>query len=324
MKKRFSLLFLTGLLIISVFLLAGCSETQRTDGKIHIVCTIFPQYDWVKQIIAGREDVFDVYLLADGGVDIHNFQPSADDIVRINRCDMFIYVGGMSDDWVESIWKKTSGTGRPDFAFSLLGILGEQVKEEERIEGMTPEEEHEGAHEEEKDEHVWLSLRHAMTLVGYMADQLCRLDPEGAEIYTANADAYIRELSRLDEAYRTAVAAASAQTLVFADRFPFRYLTDDYGLSYYAAFPGCSTETDASFETVIFLANKLDELGLDTILTIDGSNQQIAETVKNATKAKNQKILALNSLQSVSDARGTHYLEVMRRNLDILAQVLEG
>ena len=215
-------------------------------------------------------------------------------------------------------------------------MLGDSVKHEEVVEGMQEEEhEHEDAdehgdgkeheHEEESDEHVWLSLKNAETLVGAISNALQELDAENKEIYAANADAYMKKLAALDAEYQTAVDNATRKTVLFGDRFPFRYLVDDYGLNYYAAFIGCSAETEASFETVSFLAKKADELNLPCVLTIEGKHHKIAETIVKNTAQKSQKILTMDSMQSTTSkdvASGTTYLSVMEKNLAVLKEAL--
>ena len=180
-------------------------------------------------------------------------------------------------------------------------------------------------HGEEKDEHVWLSLKNAQTLCVTIADALCAIDPDNKDAYTANASAYIEKLSALDGEYQSAVDSAARKTVLFGDRFPFRYLVDDYGLSYYAAFVGCSAETEASFETISFLAKKVDELKLPCVLTIEGAQHKIAETIVQNTTSKNQKVLTMDSMQSTTSKdvkNGTTYLSVMEKNLSVLKEAL--
>lgn len=479
---------------------AGEENRVKTgDEKYKIVCTTFPQYDWVMQVLGERKDAFDVTLLLDDGIDLHSYQPTAEDIAKIAACDCFIYVGGESDGWVEDALKEATNTDMQ--VINLLDALGERVKEEEIVEGMEHNHEHEHAHEEfteadikdrsldefegewkslypllangeldaycehkakededetttaetylekytnawncgvtninveadeiafvfdngksvsgqytyagyevkktesgslnvryqfelkegdapkyvqfndhgyepgevahfhiyfgdesfealaevetnpyfvkaeltneevleglmghehehENDEHVWLSLTNAQILCGGIADRLAIIDPENEEVYKANAAAYIDELDALDTQYKEVVEKADAKAVVFGDRFPFRYLMDDYDLEYYAAFAGCSAETEASFETVVFLAEKVDELGLDSVCVIEGSDQKIAETIVQNTKEKNQKILVLDSLQSVTREdmeNGVTYLSTMQDNLEVLKEAL--
>ena len=303
--------------------MTGCSSTNGTDtAKYSIVCTTFPQYDWLREIIGENADSFSLMLLLDKGGDLHSYQPTAESIARISSADMFVYVGGESDTWVEDALK---GAVNKDMrVVNLMDLLGGMVKEEELVEGMQCYEEAE--HEEtEYDEHVWLSLKNAAYLTGALSETLQELDAEHAQEYAANAAAYIESLNALDREYADAVKQSEKKTILFGDRFPFRYLTEDYGINYYAAFAGCSTETDASFETVTFLSGKVDELGLHTILTIEGSDQKIAEIIRENTHGKNQQIQTVNSLQSVTAKEiqdGFTYLEAMREKYEVLKDEL--
>ena len=328
MKKILSI-FVAAVMAAGMFTACSTSteENVEASGRLQIVTTIFPEYDWVMNVLGDTAGNADVTMLLDSGVDLHSFQPTADDIMKIATCDMFIYVGGESDEWVEDA---LSEAVNPDMVvINLLDVLGDSVMEEELVEGMEGEEEEEEGEEEEGpeyDEHVWLSLRNAAVLTQCIADQLCAIDPANMDAYTANAASYIEELNELDAEYSATVAEADVNTLLFGDRFPFRYMTEDYGLDYYAAFVGCSAETEASFETIMFLAGKVDELCLNTVLTIEGTDHRIAETVVENTASSNQQILSLDSMQSVTAedvANGASYIEIMRSNLDILRQALQ-
>ena len=323
MKKLISSLCV---MMLAVSMLTGCGKgTSKDTGKISIVTTIFPEYDWVREITKGNENV-EITMLLDKGVDLHSFQPTADDIVKVSSCDMFIYVGGESDEWVEDALKEA--TNKDMVVINLLDVLGDSVKEEELVEGMEGEEEEEEAEEEEGpeyDEHVWLSLKNAKVLCQYISDELCKLDPDNKATYEANVKAYINELDALDKEYETAVSEALVKTVLFGDRFPFRYMVDDYGLDYYAAFVGCSAESEASFETIKFLADKTDELGLNAILQIESADGKIAQTIKDTTSSKNQQILTMDSMQSVTAkdvSDGATYLGIMRDNLSVLSQAI--
>ena len=505
MKKIITLVLA---LAMAVSLFTGCgkknnAETGESDSnKLSVVTTIFPEYDWVREILGGKAESTDLTMLLDNGVDLHSYQPTADDIAKISDCDLFIYVGGESDGWAKSVLKNAAN--RKMKVINLLEVLGESVKTEEIVEGMQedghdhghshdeqltendiedrtlsdfagawkslhpfllngdldkfcehraeededssttkdtywekykaswqcdaekisingdtitftyadgktvsaeytyagnqPKRNDEGKirsvryqfettsadapkyvqfndhghepgkaehfhiyfgndgfdalmsdktnpffvkdalsvedildelmghdHGEEKDEHVWLSLKNAKTLVGAIADALQELDPDNKGIYAANAAAYIEKLSTLDGAYQSAVDGAARKTVLFGDRFPFRYLVDDYGLGYYAAFAGCSAESEASFETVSFLAKKVDELKLPCVLTIEGKNHKLAETIVQSTAGKNQKVLTMDSMQSMTSkdaANGATYLSVMEQNLSVLKEAL--
>ena len=327
MKKITALLLA---LFMLVGALAGCgkqNDTNQTD-KLSIVTTIFPEYDWVREILGEKADNAEITMLLDNGVDLHSYQHTADDIVKISDCDLFIYVGGESDEWVEDALRNAANGNMK--VINLLEVLGDSVKTEEIVEGMQEEEhEHEDAeeheHEEEADEHVWLSLKNAKMLVRVISKALQELDPDNKDIYAANADAYVKKLSALDAEYQTAVDAASNKTILFGDRFPFRYLVDDYGLRYYAAFVGCSAETEAGFETISFLAKRVDELKLPCVLTIEGAQHKIAETIVRNTTAKNQRVLTMDSMQSTTSKdvkNGTTYLSVMEKNLSVLKEAL--
>jgi zinc transport system substrate-binding protein len=307
-------------------------KTEATTDSIAIVTTIFPEYDWVNVILGENAANAEVTMLLDNGVDLHSYQPTAEDIMKIATCDLFIYVGGESDEWVEDALAEA--TNKEMQVINLLEVLGENVKEEEVVEGMEAEEEHEEAdseeeHEEEEveyDEHVWLSLKNAEILCAAIEESLAAIDPANSDAYKANLDSYVAELDALDQQYQEAVGAANVSTLLFGDRFPFRYLVDDYGLSYYAAFVGCSAETEASFETITFLAQKVDELSLGTVLTIESSDQKIAQTIVENTQSKDQQILTLDSMQSTTSKdveAGTTYLSVMENNLSVLKAALE-
>lgn len=311
--------------IVSAFLilfsLCACGNAKTAEsGKIKVVCTVFPIYDWTREI---AKDKAEIIWLGSNGTDMHSFQPSAADMVKIAECDILIYIGGESDKWVDEAAKQYENEDRE--LVNLTSLLGGSLKEEEHTEGMEEERHGQSEEEAEYDEHIWLSLKNAALFSGAIADDLAEKDPENAEFYKENAGNYTEKLTALDGEYQKAVSRAKNKTLLFADRFPFRYLTEDYGLSYYAAFPGCSAETEASFETVAFLSAKTDELGLKYIIKTETAATKIAETVIANTKEKNQEILVLDSMQSVGikDAQnGTTYLSVMEKNLETLKKAL--
>ena len=331
MKKYIAILLVAAMATLGISACRKENSNQETkiqkESNIKVVTTIFPEYDWVRQIAGKEADQMDITMLLDNGVDLHSYQPTAEDIMKVSDCDLFVYVGGESDSWVDDALKQVKNKDMQ--VVNLLDVLGNSVKEEEVIEGMEPEEEEEEGGEEEEpeyDEHVWLSVKNAEVLSKAIADALEKADPDHKDVYQENASAYSEKLKNLDAKYQEVVDGASQKTLLFGDRFPFRYLVDDYGLSYYAAFVGCSAESEASFETISFLANKVDELGLKDIMAIENSNQKIAKTIIENTKEKNQKILTLYSMQStISDdvKNGTTYLSVMEKNLEVLKEALQ-
>ncbi|MBR1835921.1 MAG: zinc ABC transporter substrate-binding protein [Kiritimatiellae bacterium] len=308
---------------------AADAPAAPSPEKIRVVATIFPAWDWVREVVGAENAGVELTMLLDDGVDLHSYQPTAEDLKKVAESDLFVHVGGESDGWVAPALAAAPNPRRK--VLNLVEALGHAVKAEEIVEGMEHEHHDELAHhddeeEEELDEHVWLSLRHAQTLAGALADSLAALDPSRAAAWRANAAAYCAKLAALDKDYAAAVAAAPRKTLVVADRFPLRYLADDYGLAYFAAFSGCSAETEASFKTVVFLAGKADELGAKALLVLEGANHRIAETVRAAGKAKDRAIVEFDSLQSTTaseTAAGKTYFGTMHKNLDALSGALK-
>ena len=324
MKKIIA--FALALLLCAPLLPAG---SMAENQKLRVTVTIFPIYDWVREIAGENMENMDVTMLLDSGADLHNFQPTASDILNVAKAGLFIFVGGESDGWVDDVLKTAPNPARR--TVNLVETLGGLAKAEELVEGMEHEhedEDHDEDHDHEEaemDEHVWLSLRNARALCRVIADALCEIDPDSAALYQGNLAAYEEKLATLDQKYAEAVAASAFDAILFGDRFPFRYLADDYGLTYYAAFSGCSAESEASFQTIVFLAGKVDELGLPAVLTIENPKTRIAETIVQTTQAKNQKILSMDSLQSITaqDVKaGVSYLAVMESNLESLKQAL--
>lgn len=320
-------------IIISAAMFAASASLFGASKK-SIVCTTFPEYDWVMNILGEKAGSFDVTLLQNNGTDLHSYQPSVKDIAKISNADLFVYVGGESDQWVEKVVSQS--VNKKQIVVNMLEVLGDKVREEEIVEGMQAEEEDEHEHhhhhgededeeEVEYDEHVWLSLNNAIDLTNVLCAEISKIDGGNASVYSKNAEAYTKQLAALDAEFKATVKSAKKSTVLFGDRFPFRYLTDDYDLNYYAAFLGCSAESEASFETIIFLANKVDELGLNAVLTIEKSDKKIAKTVVNSTKNKNQQILEMDSLQSITTKEiigGRNYLSAMKKNLEVLKKAL--
>lgn len=309
-------------IIISVAMLVA-SASVFAAAKKSIVCTTFPEYDWVMNILGNNASKFDVTLLQNNGTDLHSYQPSVKDIAKISKADLFVYVGGESDEWVEKVVAQSAN--KKQIVVNMMEALGDKVREEEIVEGMQAEEEEGDEEEVEYDEHVWLSLNNAIDLTKVLCAEISKIDSANASAYAKNASAYTKELAALNNEYKAAVKSAKKDTVLFGDRYPFRYLTDDYDLKYYAAFVGCSAESEASFETIIFLASKVDELELNAVLTIEKSDKKIAKTIVNNTKAKKQQILEMDSLQSITQKEikaGRNYISAMRKNLEVLKQAL--
>ncbi len=309
---------------VSVSAFSPVPVRAGSEDKLSIVTSIFPIYDWVREILGDQLENVNLTLLLDNGVDLHNYQPTAEDMVEISNCDLFIYVGGESDEWAEDVIK---GTGSEELnTMNLLETLGSSAKVEEALEGMEEEEEEGEEEGEEYDEHIWLSLKNASVLCEAIRENLSQIDPDNADTYAANTEAYCEKLSALDAEYQTAIDEAPVKTLLFGDRFPFRYLSDDYGLTCYAAFSGCSAETEASFETISFLAGKVDELDLSCVMTLEGTEHDIAQTIVSTSKDQDAQILVLDSMQSITSKDvegGAKYLSIMESNLDVLKEALK-
>ncbi len=317
-------------MLMGIGAFSSCGKAENND-KIKIVVTVFPEYDWVMNVLGDNSDKFSVKWLLNSVTDMHSYDPPVSELISVYNADLFIYVGGESDEWAKEALNSGNVVKKDMKVLNLMEILGDKVKEEELKEGMQGEdhdhEDHDHEEEEEKeyDEHVWLSLKNASIFVDKIADAISSLDADNAEKYAANAREYKSKLSALDLRYTEAITDANKNTLVFGDRFPFRYLVGDYGLDYYAAFMGCSADLSAKPETIVFLANKVDELGLNVILVIERSDRKIAQAVKDTTNNKNQTIAEMNSLQSVTEKQylsGVTYLSAMETNLEVIINAL--
>ena len=305
-------------IIIAIILLAaslsGC-RSQKDDGVTDIVCTVFPIYDWVRNIVGEESETLTLELLVKNGTDPHSYSPTPADIARISSCDVLIYVGGESDTWVSDVLK-----GDVNEDMRVIRLLDAFDEETEGHDG------HNHDHTESiYDEHIWLSLKNARELCHTISDELCEEVSESADSFKANLGKYLNEINTLDTSYSEAVISGEKDTLMFADRFPFGYLVKDYGLKYYAAFEGCSTDSDPSFETVTFLAKKLTELSLDYVIILEGSDRAFADTVISESGNDRVSILIMDSMQSITETDiedGTTYLSVMGENLTILKMAL--
>lgn len=323
--KKLSILFIAVFFIFAS--LTSCkAKKSENSGKVKVICTIFPEYDWARSILGQTDQHTNLSLLVKSGVDLHNYQPSTADIVAISTCDLFVYVGGESDAWVKDALKNATNPNMK--VLSLIEVLQDRVKEEEVVEGMQIEEKDDDddcLSETEYDEHLWLSIKNAKKVCQAFTQAICQLVPENAETYQANLENYLLQLDNLDLTYAGVISASPNKTIIVCDRFPLRYLVEDYKLNYYAAFAGCSAETEASFETVAFLSNKLKELKLPAVLVMDGSDQKIAKTVILNAKLPKTDIFTIDSMQSTSLRQafdGKNYISVMQENLESLKKAL--
>lgn len=316
MKK---LLFLAAL-VFSVALLGCAPQTAaKSDGKINIVATIFPQYDFARQVAGDRANIT---MLLKPGAESHSYEPSPQDILKIKNSAVFIYTGGESDEWVKKILASLDTSQMRIIA--LLDCV--PAVEEELVEGMQEEEEEEHDHEHEAepeyDEHVWTSPRNAKLIVQKIADTLCAVDTPNAAVYRQNAKNYVAELDKLDADFRALLGGAKRKTLIFGDRFPFRYFADAYGLKYFAAFPGCSTETEASPATIRFLIDKTRQEKIPVVFHIELSNQKMARAIAEATGAQVRQLHAAHNLTRGDFQRGLGYTDFLRQNLAVLKEAL--
>ena len=326
MIKRLFALFL-GLSLVATS--AGCAQKTATGSAgIQVVCATAPLYDWTRQITKGTTST-EQKLIIGKGTDLHSFQPSAADIIAIKNADVLIYVGGESDGWIRDALKETLNKNQK--VVCLMDVLKDSIVEEEVVEGMQGEDEHDDHddhdekdhhHEEapEYDEHVWMSLRLAAKSCKAIEEAIASVAKDDASKFKANLDEYLSKLDALDKQYEEMVKGARLDTMVVADRYPFRYLAEDYKLKYSAAFVGCSAETEASFETVKFLADKIKALDSKTVLTIENSDGKIAKTVIETSGKTDVKIEALDSMQSCGE--DLDYLSVMTGNLEKLKAAL--
>lgn len=318
--KKF-LLFLPLLLLLS-----GCgAPAAAKEARLSIVTDNFAAYDWTREIVGDTPDV-ELILLTDKGADLHSYQPTVADFARLAEADLFIFIGGESDKWAEDALAETAADTRPLNLMQLLAENGDSLRTEQIIPGMTTRGEHTHTDEAEADEHFWLSLTNAAICTDMIAETIAELDEAHREQYMARKASYLAKLAELDEAYRAAVNNARLDTMIVADRFPFIYLAADYGLNWYAAYPGCSAETGASFETIVFLADRLREISPPCVLTAEKADTALAQTLIATAGAEDCQIAELNSLQAVTTddiAAGLNYIDTMRSNLAVLIAALD-
>lgn len=304
-------------LLLSLACFCGCSKADSKTPEI--IVTIFPLYDFARVILGDNPAGLEIGLLEKNGTDLHNFQPSAEDIALIGMAKLFVYIGGESDEWAEDALASAPIAGK---ACRMIDAV--QTLNEETVGGMQEAEEEE--EEEAPDEHIWLSISNAQQMVQQLYKEISAIDPENEPVYRANTAAYAEKLEQLYRDYSDVVEAAAYDTILVADRFPFRYLAADYQLNYYAAFSGCAASLDVSFETVGFLSEKLKELQLPAVIIIDGSDGSVAQTVIDSS-GTDAEILMLHSCQCVSAEElesGIGYYEIMTSNLEVLKEALNG
>jgi zinc transport system substrate-binding protein len=315
MKRFLTIPLWVFILSITIFS-GGCLRTKsgNANGKINVTSVIFPSYDFVRAIAGDRVNLT---MLLPPGSESHSYEPTPQDIIAIKNSNLFIYPGGENSDWVERILDSISNLSKNMIVLSLIDLV--DAVEEEIVEGMEEEEEEK---EPAFDEHVWTSPRNAKAIVAAITDALCELDSANADYFRQNAADYSAKLEELDASFKAVVDGAKRKTIIFGDRFPFRYLADAYGLDYFAAFPGCSTDTEPSAATVAFLINKVKSEKLPVIYHIELSNEKMADTISEATGAKKLLLHSCHNLTKKDIEKGVSYLDIQKANVVNLKEAL--
>lgn len=302
------------LLAFGTITLGGC-QNQKTDnssGKLKIVTTIFPAYDFAKNIFG---ETAEVTMLLKPGMESHSYDPSAKDVVKIDECDLFIYNGGESDEWVENILKSTENVK------ALKMVDSVEMLGEEHVDGMTAEE-HEEHDEEEYDEHVWTSPKNAALICASIRDKAKEISPENASVFDKNAESYIAQINSLDKRF-SELLEGEKRYFVFGDRFPLLYFFKEYGLNYYAAFPGCAAETEPSAQTISFLSKKLsDNDTIKTVFYIELSNHKLADNLAAESNLQTAEFHTCHNITSSDFEAGESYISLMERNYKTLKTAL--
>lgn len=302
---------------LSVFLMTGCtSDYHKNDNKISIVTTMFASYDFARQIAGDKADVT---MLLKPGEETHSYEPSPKDIIKIEECDVFIYVGGENDAWVDRILSGISDSNMK--VIKMLDLVDKY--EEEIIEGMeSHEEDDEDGDEAEWDEHVWTDPKNAAVISKEIAKVLIDIDSDNKKYYESNCEKYVDELMELDSMFQELIDNAVRKEILFGDRFPLRYFVEAYGLKYYAAFPGCASETEPGSKTIAFLIDKAKKDGIPVIFTIELSNGNIAKTIADDANAKVMTFYSCHNVSKSDFENGETYLSLMKKNLTSLKEAL--
>ena len=314
--------FLTAVLMLSLALsLSGCKGgCYETGGQgLSIVTTVFPAFDFAREIAGDRANVC---LLVPPGSESHSFEPTAQDILRIQNCDLLICNGGESELWLEDMLEGMEGDIPIIVMMDCVETLEEEVKEGMQAQAHEhgEDESDEHGHEDEYDEHVWISPRNAALISSAIAHSLCEADPSGADYYSARAESYCARLLELDDAFSSLVEAEGHPTMIFADRFPVRYFVEEYGLDYYAAFPGCAEQAEPSARTVAFLIDMVRQENTPAIFYIEFSNQKMADVICEDTGCKKLLFHSCHNVTRQQLDEGISYLRLMENNLDTLRE----
>lgn len=319
MKKKILCIICSVLILLD---LQGCSSIDRgseDDGRLKVVATVFAEYDFLRQI---GGDAINLSMLMLPGADIHTFDPTPRDMKKVQDADLFVTVGGESDAWADTV---IASVDNKNLECVRLMDLVDEVVEEEIVEGMSVEEEHEEEEEGEKefDEHVWTSPKNAIQIVEGLCDRLSLLDKKNEGTYRSNAATYVKKLKKLDKEFTEVVENGERREIVVADRFPFRYFTDAYDLKYYAAYPGCSTQTGASVETIAFLIDKVKEDKIPVVFHMELSSEMMCNTICDETGAEKAQLNAVHNISKRNFDKGVGYLELMEKNVQVLREALK-
>lgn len=342
-RGRIAILFFAMLFLLSS-ILTGCGSTKKEEqeksNKLKIVATDYAPYDFARQV-AG--DAADVSMLLSPGEEAHSFEPTPRDMIKIRQCDVFVYTGGESEEWVTDILKDL------DTKITVVKLMDcVDLYEEESVEGMesdghdhshegeTAEEhaahaheadeddhDHADGEEPEYDEHVWTAPANAIKITKALGKAFAKADPSKKAVYDTNTEGYVAQLNELDQAFWDVVNHAKRKTLIFGDRFPLRYFVEEYGLRYYAAFPGCASDTEPSAKTVVFLIDKVKEEKIPVVFHVEFSNESMADTICEDTGAKKLQFNACHNISKEQFKKGVSYLDLMWDNVEVLKEALQ-
>lgn len=291
------------------FAFCSCGEVERSTGKISVVTTIFPYYDFARSVSKGT---CDVDMLLKPGSDVHSFEPTPSDILKIRNADLFIYNGGESDEWVDSILESLGDTDKP-----VVMKMTDYVK---------PLTEMDADHhaEDEEDEHIWTSLDNAKTLVSKISDEVSKLDQKNKSVYTKNSLDYIEKISKVQGEIENTVNSSKSKKIVVGDRFPLLYFATEFSLDWECAFPGCSTETEPSLDRLSKLTDTIEKDKIKTILKLEMSENKVADTLADETNTKVRTFYSAESVSKEDFANNITYVDLMERNNNALKEALSN
>lgn len=312
-------------LLLCALLLTGCGQTAPAPapGRLQVVATVFPAYDFAR---AAGGELADAALLLPPGAESHSYEPTPADILAVQDCDLFLYLGGESDAWVDTILSAVEMRGTSMRMVDCVDLL-----EEETVEGMQAQPGHDHSHDAHDgyddhglgrvagmDEHVWTSPRNAAAITRAVGEKLAELDTANAAVYRANAEDYAARIDELDARFAEFFESQPSRTIVFGDRFPLRYFAEEYALDYYAAFPGCGTQTEPSAATIAFLTGKVQEERIPTVWYIEFSNHLVADSIAEATGTRTAMFHTCHNVSGGELESGATYLSLMEGNLETM------